>query len=310
MSVSQIMISIITPSFNRAEMITNAIASVLGQGFEAFEHIIVDGGSTDGTLQLLKRYPHLRVIGGPDRGMYDALNKGLEAATGEIIGFLNTDDTYAEGIFPIVASKFNDPEVMAVAGCAIVFSQLPDGQIKIVNQYSPEERDLMECSTVGSNFFNAWFFRRSTFDRIGRFNPDYRIAGDRDLMFRFALSNLRYAAIDNLIYKYHQHEDSLTFDKGGQKRAWSADEHLVMTKFYLADQALPDTVRKLLIQKRTAETVDMDARSLWMRNHRKFIYYSTEGLKYDFAWPLKFIQYIFERGFHLTWAKLTGTTVR
>jgi hypothetical protein len=93
----------------------------------------------------------------------------LELAGGEIIGFLNTDDLYAEDIFHVVAGKFEDAEVMAVAGRAIVFSELSNGSTEIVDQYSPQESSLMESSTIGSNFFNAWFFRRSAFDRIGKF---------------------------------------------------------------------------------------------------------------------------------------------
>lgn len=303
---SKNMITIITPSYNRAEMITQAIESVLAQGFQAFEHIIIDGGSTDGTLQILRAYSHLKVISGLDQGMYDALNKGLEMATGEIIGFLNTDDLYAENIFLSVARKFDDPGVMAVAGRAIIFWELPDGKMRIVDTYSPDDRNLMECSTIGRNFFNAWFFRRSVFRQIGKFNSNYKLIGDRDFMFRFALNDLRYAVIDDLVYKYRQHEDSLTFDKNSQKLEWSANEHLVMTGSYLVDQNLPELVRKMLIQLRTRETVDMAARSIWMRNFRRFIHYSIEGSRYNPAWPVKFFQYVLKKAPRYFWKNEPG----
>jgi glycosyltransferase involved in cell wall biosynthesis len=277
-------------------MIDDAIESVLAQDLPAFEHIIVDGESTDGTLEILKQYPHLKVISEPDQGMYEALNKGLEIAAGEIIGFLNTDDLYAENIFSTVARKFDDPEVMAVTGQAVVFSELSDGKVEVVESYSPEERNLIESLATGGAFFNAWFFRRATFDQIGNFNPNYRIVGDRDFMFRFSLNGLKYVTINDLVYKYRMHEDSLTFDKKDEKRAWSADEHLAMTSFYLADQHLPDFVRKLLIRLRTLETVDMAARSIWMRSYKGFIHYFMEGSKYNLAWPLRFFLYILERG--------------
>jgi glycosyltransferase involved in cell wall biosynthesis len=309
-SLAKIMITIITPSYNRSDMITDAIESVLAQGFQPFEHIIVDGGSTDSTLEILKKYPHLRVISELDQGMYDALNKGLEIATGEIIGFLNTDDLYAHNIFPVIARKFDDADVMAVAGRAIVFSELPGGKTVIVDKYSPEHRSLIECSTIGSNFFNAWFFRRSLFDRIGKFNTSYKIVGDRDFMLRFALSNLRYTVINDLVYKYCQHEDSLTFDKNGQKRQWSADEHLAMTSLYLGDQDLSGLARKLLIQLRTRETVDMAARSMWMWNYKKFIHYSMEGSKHNLAWPLRFFQYVLKRGVAMILAKRSAISLR
>lgn len=302
-SLAKPVITIITPSYNRAEMIISAIESVLAQDFQSFEHIIVDGGSTDGTLGILKRYPHLKVLSGPDNGMYDALNKGLHVASGEIIGFLNTDDLYGEEIFPIVAKKFDDPNVMAVAGRAIVFSQMPNGEMMIVNQYFPAQSDLMECSTIGSNFFNAWFFRRSVFDQIGAFNTNYKIVGDQDLMLRFALSNLKYIVTNDLVYKYRMHEGSLTFDKNSEKLIWSADENLTMTDFYLIDQNLPNFARELLVKRRTFVTVDMAARSIWVRNYKKLIYYSIEGLRYNLAWPVKFFQYVLKKGFEMIWAK-------
>ena len=286
------MITIITPCYNRAALIRDAIESVLAQDFEDFEHIIIDGGSTDGTLETLKQYPHLKVISESDRGMYDALNKGLETATGEIIGFLNTDDLYAKNIFNTVAREFDNPDIMAVSGQAIVFSKLSDGKIRTVDQYFPDDRSLIESLTAGGAFFNAWFFRRSTFRQIGNFNVHYKIVGDRDFMLRFALNNLRYTAVNDLVYEYRMHEDSLTFDKTNEKRAWSADEHLSMTNFYLINQNLPNFVRKLLIRMRTSETVDMAARSIWMRDPKNFVHYFMEGVKYEPAWLIRFIQYV------------------
>lgn len=298
-------ISIITPSLNRAHFLETALQSVVAQNYRDCEHIIIDGGSTDETEQIVRNFPGINFVRGPDQGMYDALNKGLEIATGEIIGFLNTDDLYAEQIFPVIAPKFEDAMVMAVAGRAIVFSESIDGKPEISDKYSPNDRSLLECSTIGSNYFNAWFFRRSVFDQIGNFNADYKIVGDRDFMLRFALNNLRYEIINDLVYQYREHEDSLTFDKDGQKREWSADEHLAMTSNYLADHDVSEAARQLLIQLRTLETVDMAARSIWMWNYKKFIHYSREGFKYNFTWLLSFFQYIFKRGMPMILAKLS-----
>jgi hypothetical protein len=120
------------------------------------------------------------------------------------------------------------------------------------------------------------------------------------------LNNLKYTVIDDLVYEYGMHEDSLTFDKNGEKRTWSADEHLAMTRFYLVHQNLPDWVRKLLIELRTRETVDMAARSIWLRDYKKIIHYSAEGASYNFAWPLRFFQYILKRGSKIIYAKRRG----
>ena len=95
-------ISIVTPSFNQGAFIAQAIDSVLAQGYPDVEHIIVDNCSTDETASVLQRYTHLKVICEKDRGQSDALNKGFEAATGDIVGWLNADDKYLPGCFDAV----------------------------------------------------------------------------------------------------------------------------------------------------------------------------------------------------------------
>ncbi len=99
-------ISIVTPCLNAAPYIEQAIRSVLDQGFPSFEHIVIDGGSEDGTIALLRKYPHLRWISEPDNGQTEALNKGLKMARGDIIGWLNADDYYLPGAFRSVAKVF------------------------------------------------------------------------------------------------------------------------------------------------------------------------------------------------------------
>ena len=96
-------ITTITPSLNRAKFIDEAIKSVLNQDYPHVEHIIIDGGSTDGTLDVLALYPNLKVISEPDQGIYDAINKGIRMAKGDIIGILNSDDYYEPNFFSELA---------------------------------------------------------------------------------------------------------------------------------------------------------------------------------------------------------------
>lgn len=288
-------ISIVTPSLNRARLLESAIVSVIDQGYPDYEHIIVDGGSADQTEQTVRRYPRTKFVTGPDRGMYDALNRGIGMASGEIVGFLNSDDLYAEKSFHEMARAFDDPDVMAVAGRAIVFTELPDGSIRIIERYSPGLMSLIESSTIGSNFFNAWFFRRTTFELIGNFNADFRIAGDREFMLRFALNHLKYQAIHALVYKYRSHEGSVTFHKDRDRRESSAVEHVSMTGGYLSDGAVTGAARRLVIRLRTKETVELAARSLWRLDFRAFLEYVLEGSRYDPGWPVKFLQFSVNR---------------
>lgn len=110
-------ISIITPSFNCARYITRCIESVLRQGYPAFEHLIADNQSQDGTLDILKRYPHLRWCSEPDRGEADALNKALKIATGDVVCWLNADDWMMDGVLSAVGAAFRShPERRLIYG--------------------------------------------------------------------------------------------------------------------------------------------------------------------------------------------------
>src|SRR3954469_24178325 len=115
-------ITIVTPTLNRADHLPMAIESVLQQGYDDVEHIVVDGMSTDGTVEVLARYPHLRVIREPDTGLWDALNKGIRAATGEVIGHLNSDDCYTPGAIDAVRAAFA-PDVEIVCGGAEILEE-------------------------------------------------------------------------------------------------------------------------------------------------------------------------------------------
>jgi len=100
-------ISIITPSYNQGEFIEETIRSVLLQGYPNLEYIVIDGGSTDNTVQILQKYePFLKYISEPDKGQADAINKGLRMATGEIVAYLNSDDVYIQGTFLKIVKIF------------------------------------------------------------------------------------------------------------------------------------------------------------------------------------------------------------
>ena len=146
----------------------------------------------------------------------------------------------------------------------------------------------MECSTIGSNYFNAWFFHKSVFEKIGDFNIDYRIVGDRDLMLRFALKNLHYIEFDKVVYQYLQHPESLTFHDTDEKREQTAKEHLAMTSFYLKNIGLSSLERRLIIQLRTNATIDVATRAIRKWELKKFFYYLYEGMKKDLFWPVQF----------------------
>ena len=283
------LISIITPSLNRSVMIDAAIDSVVAQDYARTEHIVVDGGSTDGTLDRLKRYPRVRVLSGPDAGMYDAMNKGLAAATGEVIGFLNSDDLYVEGVFGDIAGRFAKSSTLATVGRAIIFTRDSRGTTRIVGGLSPESAPMIELATTGNPVFNAWFFRRSVFERIGNFNIAYRVVGDRDFMLRFVLADLPYEILHSDVYQYLLHADSLTFELTDKKYDQIVQEHIAMTAHFLNQQALPRRAREHILRLRTRETIKMSVIAA-KSSPRKAYGLFREGIAYDPRWPLRFLQ--------------------
>lgn len=174
-------VSIITPSYNQAQYIEQTIQSVLRQGPIDVEHIVVDGGSTDGTIDVLRRYPHVKWVSERDRGQSDALNKGLALASGEIIGWLNSDDLYADNILSDVVAQFQNPETQWVIGNLTTLYESTD---TAVAERSPE----IELASLFRNpdilRQQPTFFRREALDRVGAWDQRYYMAMDFDLWVR------------------------------------------------------------------------------------------------------------------------------
>jgi glycosyltransferase involved in cell wall biosynthesis len=198
-------ISIVTPCLNRVHSIGATIESIISQGYADVEHWIIDGGSTDGTLDLLKRYRHLRIVSEPDRGVYDAINKGIRLATGEVVIFLNSGDLLVSGALALTVDIFRNAigTMIVSAGCQI-FRCAPDGrEIEIYRYDEPRQYALsLRNVTAGRPNVNARFFRRKVFEQIGHFDLAYSIAADRDFLIRAALRHLPDAPVRKVLYRY------------------------------------------------------------------------------------------------------------
>jgi len=259
----------------------------------------VDGGSTDGTLNVLARYPHLKVVSEPDHNMYDALNKGLKMAQGEIIGFLNTDDLYAPDVLKEIAGHFADAEVEAVAGRAEIFRLGKDGNIENGSEFiAPSPENLLERTILGNPGMNAWFFRRSIFERIGVFNTGYRIIADQEFMIRLALASIVYARTDLLVYRYRRHSGSLTLNGNQTFQSEITQEHLKMSDDFLRKAGLPGQARQYLRKMRTRDTLMMAIFRLHKGKLGQAWFYAREGICSDWAWPLKFTFQLVDRLIH------------
>lgn len=176
-------LTIITPSFNQAPYIEQTIRSVLAQDYPCVEHIVIDGGSTDRTVDQLKKYPHLQWVSEKDRGQADALNKGLAKASGDIIGWINSDDYYEPKIFGSIVRCFKDPNVMWVTG-HLTFLWDQTGEL-VAEKSSPISyaRLLNNPDIVRQP---STFFRKSFIEQVGGWNPEFFMAMDFDLWVRLA----------------------------------------------------------------------------------------------------------------------------
>ncbi len=175
-------ISIITPSFNCVKYIERAIQSVLNQDYENWEHIIIDGGSTDGTVDILKKYDHLKWISEPDRGQSDAMNKGFAISTGDVVGYLNADDEYAPGVFKLMAEQFNtEKKTEFVFGDLIQtrdgheYRNKPNGNLNAILNYWPCQFPLNAVS---------YFYKREVQATIGHFPVDNHFTMDYWFLLR------------------------------------------------------------------------------------------------------------------------------
>jgi glycosyltransferase involved in cell wall biosynthesis len=285
-------ISIVTPSYNRGGMIETAIQSVVDQNYPEVDHIIIDGGSTDGTLDVLKKYSHLRVVSEPDQGMYDALNKGLSLAGGEIIGFLNTDDYYAPNVFNKIALQFTEKPVDVVAGLAGVVEH-PTDAAHPTRIYRPAQgEDRIRDTVLEPPIFNAYFFDKAVFQKIGGFDTRYKIAADRDFILRFMLGDFRTTIVDYPVYYYLHHPGSLTFDYTEDKYRNMADEHLMLSRSYLETQLrYPKSLAKSLMELRTRETIRVCAHCLRRREFKGAWLYLKQGARGNPSWLFRFIKH-------------------
>jgi len=225
-------------------MLGEALESVSSQEWPDVEHIVVDGGSTDGTLDLLSGRPGLRVVHGPDRGVYDALNKGIACASGDVVGFLNSDDFYEAGAFKAAARVFaENPECDAVCGSA----RLVAGE-QTVEVYA-EERDKRLVSPrttlLGASIINARFFRRRVLERFGPFSLDYRVVSDRDLLTRALVLGVKSAPVEDLVYTYRRHHASLSFSGESLQRHAIWRELLDLARVWSRPGAAPAAVRRI-----------------------------------------------------------------
>lgn len=208
-------LSVITPVYNGIRFIEFCIRNVIGQECPGVEHIIIDGGSTDGTVDVIRRYAeeyaHIRWVSEPDRGQSDAMNKGIGMASGGIVGFLNVDDYYEPGALSEAVGMFeNLPEpTLLVGNCNV---RDADDRLQFVNR--PSRVGLLALLMLYVPAFpanpSAYFYHRTLHEKIGLYDRDEHFAMDMHFIFRtLAAAQVRY--VDRVWGNYRYHADTKTF---------------------------------------------------------------------------------------------------
>lgn len=220
----QLKISIITSTFNSGKTVKDTIESVLRQSYTDFEYIIKDGGSKDDTLDIISGYApqfgnKLKVVSEPDKGIYDAMNKGLQLATGDVVGLLNSDDFYtSDDTLKTIADAYEQYGADAIYG-DIHFVNDED-LTKCVRYYSSAifSRPLMRYGMMPAH--PSFYCKRSVYEKYGYFDTSYKIAADFESLLRFIY-------IGKINTKYIK-KDFVTMRTGGASTADFASRKLIM----------------------------------------------------------------------------------
>lgn len=178
-------ISVITACYNSASTLGHALDSVVSQNYSDIEHIVIDGASSDVTRSILEARPQqqLRWYSEPDEGIYDALNKGIARAQGDVVGFLHADDEYAStDVLSMVARCFTDPSVMACYGDLVYVSQHDTS--RVIRYWRSGAYHPSQLKSGWMPPHPTLYVRRELYEKIGGFNTTYRIAADYDCILR------------------------------------------------------------------------------------------------------------------------------
>ncbi len=242
-------ISIVTPSFNQGNFIEETILSVLGQGYPNLEYIIIDGGSKDNTVDIIKKYESQIEywVSEPDKGQAHAINKGFEKATGDIIGWLNSDDMYMPGTLIYIAQKINPSNEGIYFGNCLHFKEDDNG----VDTYGSNviySSNTSSLENVDYVIQPSTFWNRKTWDHVGNLREEMHYAFDWEWFLRAKNRNVKLQPVEKCLSMYRIHTEHKT-GTGGNKRQ---QEILKVYKEY--DERIARLYEMLMYEKRVNMT--------------------------------------------------------
>ena len=194
------LITVITVVFNGAETLRDTIESVIRQSYDNIEYIVIDGGSSDSTVDILKQYDHAidYWLSEKDSGIYDAMNKGISLSSGEYVGLLNSDDMFSEdNVLQSIADRFCQEQVDAVFSCLNIVDK--NDLKKVLRKYrvSKFSRTMLRIGVMPAH--PTFYCKKSCYEKAGFYKTDYKIAADFEMLVRlFIKQNLSWSFIDKV----------------------------------------------------------------------------------------------------------------
>lgn len=232
-------ISIITSCFNREKTIAQAIESVLSQDYPNIEYIVVDGASKDNTLAIINRYRERisHIISEPDNGMYEGINKGIRAATGDIIGLLHSDDfLFSTNTISRIVKRFEETQADFIYGNGLFVDS--DNTDKIIRNWMGGKYSKWKVRHGWLPLHPTCYIRKSCMDKWGLYDESYKIAADSDFLFRYLYeADLKVEYLNEYIVRMRM--GGLSTDSKRRKMMWEEDIRMYKS------HGMPPTLTKL-----------------------------------------------------------------
>lgn len=239
-------LTVITPSLNQAEYLERSLRSVLDQDYPDLEHIVMDGGSTDGSVDVLRRYDDRLAhwVSEPDGGQSWAINRAIERSTGEVIAYINSDDYYLPGAFEAAMPLFADPAVRWVAGACEYRAE--DG--RLTTCWLPRRPTGSRSRWIRASWYvpqASSFWRRDVFDEFGLLREDLNFVFDTEFGIRLALGGIVPVTFDRPIAVRYEHRQAKSADLSGFAIEWKEVEKDLRRQLRPAERAFDLGVRLL-----------------------------------------------------------------
>jgi glycosyltransferase involved in cell wall biosynthesis len=287
-----IVISVIIPVLNREKTVGKAIASVVNQTYADWELIVVDGGSTDRTIEIAEKFiktdNRIKMFSYIGMKQFTAVNYGIKLARGDIVGILNSDDYYNTNAFKRVAEIFTGNKSLDVI-CPKVQVICDYGNKIVVEKIV--ETDL--------NFYNllfrgpyepARFFRKRLFDKLGPIDESYIYTGEREWLIRASLRrDVKWIKIPDILYVFRRHLESGTASLDRYSALRYLPEHYRMFKKLLSSGLLNHEQRKAVKQRWLNDSISGFLMSLKKGDFKKAAFFLTRGVEINHSWPLKLL---------------------